>query len=152
MKPPLNTVALAGNQVSQALPLVQVTWPEVDAAAWLRFVRSLTSRTEKSGVLALQDAADYLCGLLVYEVENDLRAGLILTIHVFTAMDLANSAEVVQALLEAATLKAVDFGCTGVQIRVSGEQAALAARVRGLGYTERAGYLWKRIALPPNES
>jgi hypothetical protein len=141
-------MVLSGGLVAQALPLVQITWPHVDAAAWRRYTEFLAERTgdHEAGALALGDPEDYLNGLVVYEVEQDIHHGRVLTVHLFTAVDLANSVAPVQALLDGAATKAMDLSCNSLQIRLYNEQAALGARLRSLGLSDRAGYLWKRIA------
>jgi hypothetical protein len=148
MTPSLHAVALPGDQILQALPLVQVTWPSTNARAWQSYVDFINSRTggAASGVIALGDDGNYLSGLMVYEVEHDLEQGAILTVHLFTAVDLANSDTPVRALIETAQAKAAALGCGSLQIRLYEEQTTLGTQLRSLGLSDRAGYLWLRTA------
>jgi hypothetical protein len=142
---PFHVTPLSNDDVVQALPLIQLTWPTVDEDTWLGYVRFVTDRgvPGAAGVLGLRDAAGYICGLAVYELDRDLREGSVLTLPLVTAVDLANSTETVEALLDTASERGADLGCVAVQIRLDDDQTALAARVRGLGFIPRAGYLWR---------
>ncbi len=143
----LNAVILPEDQISQAFPLVQVTWPEIDMAAWRDYVQFFRGRTGKknTGVIAIRDSDNYVCGVLVYEVERDIKDGLQLTVHLLTAADLANSDEPLRALLVTAERTAQTLNCRGLQIRPRPEQSAMNARLKLLGLDERARFLWKRI-------
>ena len=142
-----HVAALSGSQVPLAFPLIQATWPSADLAAWLSFVQSFNEakETKESGVLALRDSAADICGVLAYRVERDLRAGPILAVHLFTAVDLINSLRTVRALLDAADALAIELGCAGVQIRLRNDQLRLASRLRRLGLASEAGLFWKKI-------
>src|SRR5690242_12270054 len=96
---------LARDEISQAFPLIQATSPEVDLPTWRSFVQFFADR-ENSGVIALRDPVNCVCGVMAYQLDRDLRAGLMLTVHLFTAADLMNSPRIVQALLEAAEIRA----------------------------------------------
>jgi hypothetical protein len=137
--------------MTQALALVQMTWPGVDATTWRLYLRFIADRTEpkQAGGLALNDAADYLNGLAIYEVERNLQCGRVLTIHLFTAMDLANSAAPVQALLDAVVKKAADLGCAAVNIRLARAQSVLRGQLRGLGLSDQMSWLWKSLDSSP---
>jgi len=137
-------MTLSREAALEALPLLRVTWPALTADSWrdyLHFV-GVRSGPGSGGVLVLRDVDDYICGLMVYEVARDLFEGPVLTVSVFTAVDLANSPIPAHRLLEAARTAAADFGCAGVQIRLYDGQTGLAAQVRDHGFVDRAGYLW----------
>lgn len=144
-----HAAALSDDQVLQAFPLIQATWPEADLASWRSFVSFFSSRpaAEGSGVLALRGPGGTICGVLAYRPDQDLRAGPILAVHLFTAVDLVNSLRTVRALLEAAEVCALEMGCSCVQIRMYGEQTRLASRLRTLGLSSEAGLFWKKIDL-----
>ena len=93
----------------------------------------------------MRDLAGYICGVLAYRLDQDLRAGAILAVHLFTAVDLVNSLRTVRALLDAAEMRALELGCAGVQVRLYNEQAGLASRSRSLGLSSEAGLFWKKI-------
>ncbi len=140
----LHTMALPGEAALEALPLLHVTWPNVTADSWREYLRFVGARAGEgsAGVIALRDTADYICGVMVYEVERDLLEGRVLTVSVFTAVDLANSPVPACKLLDAARATADDFGCAGLQIRLYDGQPGLATQVRDHGFVDRAGYLW----------
>jgi hypothetical protein len=140
----LRAMALPDEAAQEALPLLHVTWPAISATAWLAYVDFVGGRgdPQRGGIVVLRDRADYICGLMAYEVEHSLHKGIVLTVPLFTALDLANSAVPAEALLEAALGMARDFGCAGLQIRLYDEQRGLASQVRARGYTDWAGYLW----------
>jgi hypothetical protein len=147
---PIQTVrstSLHGSSLAQALPLVQVTWPGVDTRSWDRYLSFIAARANgrSAGGLELRDDAGYLNGLAVYEHEQDLQHGPVVTVHLFTALDLANSAAPAHVLLDAVIDRAKDLDCSGVQIRLYDEQPVLRTRLRRFGLVERAGYLWKRV-------
>ncbi len=138
---------LSGEQVPLAFPLIQATWPGADLASWLSFVEFFNDHlaTMGSGVLALRDQGGYICGVLVYRRDRDLRAGPILAVELLTAVDLVDSPRTVQALLDAAETRALELGCAGVQIRLHKDQAGLASRLRSLALVSEAGLFWKKI-------
>ncbi len=147
MSPPFHVAALSDEQVPQAFPLIQATWPGTDLTAWQEFVQFFSDRTSTghAGVLALHDPAGYIGGLLAYRLDQDLRTGPMLAVHLFTALNLMNSPRTVRALLEAAEARAIEMGCKGIQIRLHSEQAWLASRLRTLGLKSEAGLFTKTI-------
>jgi hypothetical protein len=130
---------------------VRLTWPRVDQRGWEEFVAFIRNRAggDGAGVIALGDEANYLSGLIVYESEHDLEEGRVLTLHLFTAVDLVNSLAPIHSLYRTATAKADELGCGGLQVRLHADQAAIAVHLRALGLSERAGYLWKKLATAP---
>src|SRR6266849_2962027 len=124
-----NVGILSGDQVPLAFPLIQAT----------------RRRRSGRGVLALRDQAGCICGVLAYRLDRDLRAGPMLAVHLFTAVDLLNSLRTVRALLEAADGQALELGCAGVQIRLRNDQSGLASHLRSLGVAPEASLLWKKI-------
>lgn len=147
MNASFRVAALSGDQVSQAFPLIQATWPGADLASWVSYVAFFNGQSvaKRSGVLALHDQGGYICGVLAYQLDRDLRAGLILTVQLFTAVDLINSLKTVRALLDAAEARACELGCTGLQIRLYADQPGLASRLRALGLSSDASLFAKKI-------
>jgi hypothetical protein len=145
-------IALSEDQAAQTLPLVQVTWPEVDLARWQQFVRSFARRSANapSGILALRDAGDYFCAMFAYRVDLDLRRGRVLTVQLFTAVDLTNSPKVAQALLGVAEAKALGLGCAEIEIRLHKEQSTLAAQLRSLGLADATDVFSKTVDRAPS--
>jgi hypothetical protein len=150
MHVPFDIAALPAEQAAQALPLVQATWPEMDLAAWEEFIRFFAGRRaeDDSAMLAMRDAAGYLCGILAYRVHWLLGVGPILDVHLFTAVDVTNSLQRVRALLDAAEARASALHCTGMQIRLDRSQSRLATRLSALGLSPEGALLWKRIPRP----
>lgn len=138
----LRALELATGAALEALPLLQVTWPDVTADAWHAYVRYIARRGSGAGVVVLRDPAGYICGLMVYQVDRNLHEGQVLAVPLLTAIDLANSPAPVRCLLAAARAKAADLDCAGLQIRLYNEQSGVAGHVRRQGFTDRAGYLW----------
>jgi hypothetical protein len=137
---------LPGTQTAEVLPLVQATWPGTDLAAWERYVQFFGGKSAaESGVLAMRDSGDCLCGLLVYSLHWSLGLGPVLTIPLFTAVDMANSLKAVRALLEAAETLASALHCAALEIRLDRAQSRLADRLRLLGLSSDAGLLCKMI-------
>lgn len=147
---PFRTVALSEGLAAPTLPLAQVTWPEVDLEHWQRFIRSFAGCGEQalSGILALRDAGDYFCAMFAYRVDPDVRRGLVLTVQLFTAVDLANSPKFAQRLLAAAEAKARELGCSSVEIRLYRAQSNLAYQLRSLGFVDTATIVSKAVERP----
>jgi hypothetical protein len=142
-----HVTALSGDQVPRAFPLIQATWPDAQLSAWQSFVEFFNDQavTKASGVLALHDSSADICGILAYRRDWDLRAGQILAIHLFSAVDLVNSLRTVRALLDVADRRALELGCNAIQIRMHNDQLRLASRLRRLGLTCEFGLFWKKI-------
>jgi hypothetical protein len=138
--------ALSDDQVPQAFPLIQATWPGADLTAWQSFVQFFNDRSAagSAGVLAVRDPAGSICGVLAYRLDRDLRVGRLLAVQLFTAVDLMNSPRTVGALLDAAEGRACELNCDGVQIRLYGDQSGLASRLRALGLSSEGGVFWKK--------
>jgi hypothetical protein len=139
--------ALSDDEVSQAFPLIQATWPAADLCAWQSFVRFFNDRTMvgRAGVHAVRDPAGSICGIFAYRLDRDLRVGLLLAIQLFTAVDLINSRRTVRALLDAAEGQAGALNCDRVQIRLYNDQSGLASHLRALGLSSEGSLFWKRI-------
>lgn len=138
---------LSGDLVRQALPVIQATWPDADLASWQSFAEFFTGprASGEAGGLVLHDPAGYICGVLTYRLNRDMRAGSVLDVHLFTAVDLANSLQTVRALFDAAEARACELGCTCIQIRLYDEQARLASCLRILGLVSDARLFRKQI-------
>lgn len=141
------TVPLSSRKISQALPLIQTTWPHVDTRAWHAYCRHFLARAKqtKAGIVAICDSSEYLCGVFVYEVQPDLHQTQTLTVPLFVAADLHNSVALIGNLLEAARQKARDLACVDLQIWIHQERPASRSRLKMLGLVDRAGYLWESV-------
>lgn len=137
---------LSGAQTAEVLPLVQATWPATDLPAWERYVQFFSSRAAgESGVLTMRDPSDCLCGLLVYRLHWSLCGGPVLTVPLFTAVDMTNSLEAVRALLDAAETLASALHCTALELRLDRAQSRLADRLRFLDLSSDGGLFCKTI-------
>lgn len=125
---PFQALSLADHQLSLALPLVRLTWPEMDLAAWQDFARAI--RGEGGGLLALWEG-DYICGVLAYRRQAGL-AGPVLQVPLFTVADLANRPGVAEALVDAVGTLGEQLGCRAVHVEFDARQSRLAASLRGL--------------------
>jgi len=133
-------------QAAEVLPLLQATWPGTDLAGWERYGQFFGGKpAAESGLLAMRDSGDCLCGLLVYRLHWSLDRGPVLTVPLFTAVDVANSLEAVRALLEAAERQASALHCAAVEIRLDRAQSRLADRLRLLGLSSGADVFGKTI-------
>jgi hypothetical protein len=140
-------VSLSETDAAQTLPLAQVTWPDLDLEHWRNYIRSYASQGS-SGILALRDVADYFCAMFAYRIDPDIRRGLVLTVQLFTAVDLANSPTFTQHLLTAAEAKARELGCSSIEIRLYRAQSKLAVQLRSLGLVDTAAIVSKAIESP----
>jgi len=147
-------VILSTDLVPQAFPLIRATWPGVDLVAWRSFVRFFNEQETagQSGVQALRDPTGGLCGVFAYRLDWDLQLGPMLSVQLFTAVDVANSLRTVRALLDAVEARALQLSCGGIGIRLYGGQAGLAGRLRRLGLSSDAGFLRRDVERmrPPN--
>ena len=123
----LHASDLPDHQLALALPLVRITWPETDLAAWCEFARAL--RAEGGGLVALTER-DYICGVMAYRRQASLK-GPVLSVPLFTVADLANRRGVAKALVDAADMLREKLGCDTIQLEFHPGQSHLAARVNG---------------------
>ena len=146
------TVELSEDEAAQTLPLALVTWPGVDLEHWRTYIRSYAREPKAaSGILALRDTGDYFCAMFAYRVDLDVRRGKVLTVQLFTAVDLTNSPAFTQRLLQAAESKARELDCASVEIRLYRGQSNLALQLRYLGLVDTAAIVSKPVEGPPPE-
>jgi hypothetical protein len=138
---------LTDEQASQAFPLVQGAKPGIELPAWREFVRFHNSQLPAghSGVLAMRDGGDCICGIFAYRVEQDLMSGPILSIQLFVAADILNSLSTVRALIDAAEVSAFKLGCGAVQIRTSSNQRVMGSHLQTLGLARDAYVSCRKI-------
>jgi len=129
MTTPFQASALADHQLALALPLVQITWPEIDLGAWQDFARAI--RDEGGGLLVLREGG-YICGVLAYRRQVGL-GGAVLSVPLFTVIDLANRPAVAKALVDAVQGVGEQLGCRSVHLEFNLRQSRLVARLRSLG-------------------
>ncbi len=146
-----STVQLSSELAAQTLPLVRATWPAVGLRQWLGYLQFFSGEASPnfSGVNGLCDAAGCYRGLFAYQLERDLLRGPVLAVHLFTAVDIANSLRIVQALLDMAEARALDMGCVAVRISLCESQAELASRLRNLGLSKGGAQFYKKVESNP---
>jgi hypothetical protein len=146
------TASLTSAEIAPAFPLVHATFPELDFAAWRSFATRLLSETEcAAGAVGVRNEAGYLCGLLIYRADRHLRHGKVLSIDLFTALDVTGEAAAGSALLTAAEAKAAELGCSATHIVIEGAQRALVESFAKAGHRSEAKLFCKRLAtMPPN--
>ena len=147
MRPTFQIVPLTGDLAIQALPLIRATWPDTELKDWQRYVTFFNhgSDAQPCGIMAMVDSGDNLCGIMAYRRDQDLKAGTIFSIPLFTAMDLGNSLPTVRGLLNAAETRAEELGCDDIHVQIHPAQARLAGRLRHLGMTDHYGLFRKSI-------
>ena len=112
---------------------------------------SLAKRKARSGAVGLRNGAGYLCGLLIYHAERHLRHGKVLSVDLFTALDVTGVAAAANALLTAAEAKAAELGCSATHILIDGAQRYLAETIAKAGHRSEAKLFCKQLAAtPPN--
>ena len=135
-------------------PLVNATAPEIDLARWRSFVGPLTdgAASAGSGAIGLRNGAGYVCGLLIYRRERDLRHGAVLAVDLFVALDLVNDHEATEGLLQAAEIKATELHCGAMHIRSDATQRKLSNRLAAAGYRKKASLFCKAVEVPVRPS
>ncbi len=144
------TFALPYDLVALAYPLVSAAVPTIDLAGWQNFVQPMIAADQpgSAGAIGLRHEAGYLCGLMVYRTERDLKHGRTLAVDFFVALDLVKETAAARALLEAAEAKALELHCAVIAIRLGIEQHALAHCVNAGGYRPSAKLYAKGVSRP----
>jgi hypothetical protein len=132
--------ALRPDQTAVVYPLVHAAVPGIDLEAWRKFVRAFGGPDPSlpAGALGLRNEAGYICGLVLFRCDHDLRHGKVLAVNLFIALDLVNEEEAASALLQAAEAKAREFACTAIHIRLDTTQKSLGQRLAASGYRGEA--------------
>jgi hypothetical protein len=136
-----HTDLLADHQFALALPLIQLTWPEIDLPAWLAFAHDI--REEGGGLLALKEPDGYICGLVAYRRQAGL-TGRVLSVPLFTVADLANRPSLAETLVEAIEQLARQLGCRVGHLEFHWRQSRLLDSLRRLGWPAEAALLQRR--------
>lgn len=146
MSEPLTAAELAPADLAQALPLLRVTWPELDLPAWRAFAADFRSADKAEAcITGLFDSAGGLCGLLASRVDHILGAGRVLAIPVFTAIDIANSLAPARMLFDLARAQMTEHRCNSLQIHLTSTQRELTKRLRPFGL-RHSGALYSTTA------
>ena len=145
------TASLTPAEIAPAFPLVHATFPELDFTAWRTFAAHLLGDTASAriGAMGLRNEAGYLCGVLAYRAERNLRHGKVLSVDLFTALDVTGEAAATKALLTAAEAKAAELGCSATHILIDATQHRLTETIAQAGHRNEAKLFCKQLAAMP---
>jgi hypothetical protein len=145
---------LTAQDIGLAYPLIRAALPDVDLAAWRGFARGIVDLPSPYpvGGVCLRNEAGYLCGVLTYRIDRDLRCGTALTIDVFAALDVTGEEEALRALLHAAEEKAYELRCTAVRVHLEKPAGTLANRLLSAGYACQATIFCKSLGPRPPQT
>jgi hypothetical protein len=144
------TSSLAAADVDVAFPLIHAALPDVTLATWRDFARGFVGLPSPypAGAIGLRNEAGYLCGVLTYRIDRDLRHGTVLSVDIFAALDVTGEEAAMRALLQAAEAKAHELRCGVARIQIDGHKGARAQRLVASGYREQASVFSKQLAPP----
>jgi hypothetical protein len=137
-----HTSALAETHLALALPLVQITWPEIDLPAWIEFARDI--RGEGGDLLVLKEDDDYICGIVAYRRQAGI-GGPVLSVPLFTVADLANRSDLAETLADAVEQVGRRLGCRVGHMEFNWRQSRLVDNLRRLGWPAEAALLGRRL-------
>ncbi|HWI29725.1 MAG TPA: hypothetical protein VN668_22305 [Stellaceae bacterium] len=135
------------DDIGVAFPLIRAALPDIDLSAWRSFARGLVDLPSPypTGGVALRNEGGYLCGVLTYRIDRDLRHGTTLNVDVFAALDVTGEEAAMRALLQAAEEKARELRCAAVGIHIEGGGGPIADRFRTTGYRRQATIFCKML-------
>jgi hypothetical protein len=138
---------LTAADIAVAFPLVHAALPGIDLAMWRRFARGIVDLPSPypAGGACLRNEGGYICGVLTYHIEGDLRHGTALTVDLFAALDVTGEEAATHALLQVAEEKARDLHCTGIRVTIARGGAKLARRFLTSGYRAEATIFCKPL-------
>jgi len=144
------TSSLVAEDVDVAFPLIHAASPDVGLATWRDFARGFVGLPSPypAGAIGLRNEAGYLCGILTYRIDRDLRHGMVLSIDIFAALDVTGEVAAMRALLQAAEAKANELRCGVARIQIERSEGTQAQRLLASGYRQRASVFCKELAPP----
>jgi hypothetical protein len=139
--------ALTPDDIGIAFPLIRAALPDIDLAAWRSFARGIVGLPSPypTGGVALRNEAGYLCGVLTYRIDRDLRHGTTLNVDVFAALDVTGEEAAMRALLQAAEEKARELRCASVRVTIESGGDVLAERFLVNGYRNQAAVFGRTL-------
>lgn len=151
MPQPFTTFALGPDEIGVVFPLVHATAADIDLPRWRSFARRMIDAQARPayGAIGLRNAAGYICGLLIYRAEHDLRHGAVLAVDLFAALDLLNEERPIRALMQVADAKARELNCAATHIRIGTSQKSLAEYFAAAGYSQEAILFCKTVEPRP---
>lgn len=139
-------------QAAAVFPLVREAAPGLTLKAWLRFARGHANprRTGHEGIMVIRRRPrPHPCGLFVYRREQDLSHGPILVAEHVVAVDVLDTAPVMQALLHEMENLARRLDCTAIRTVLLGPELIQSQRLAEAGHAPEGETLWKKLAPPP---
>jgi len=154
MRSPYISFSLETKDVATVLPLVDTAAAGIDLARWRNFVRRIINaqRSSPAGAVGLRSPDGYVCGLLIYRVECELRHGLVLAIDLFTALALRHEERAIHALIKVAEVKARELACAATRVRIYASQKSFAEHFMAAGYSQEAILFSKAVEARPTPS
>lgn len=117
----LTTRTLTAENVPQAFPLIQTSFPEITLEDWQRFAETVLNpeTRPKGGFLTVHCEQGYMAGLCNYRVEPDLLHGQTLAVDLFVAYDLFDRETIATALVEALESVARSLHCRALHTQLT---------------------------------
>ena len=151
------------NNAARAYPLMRVMRADVSLEEWLAFVTATNADSEPApdradhkwpsrGVLAIENARGYIHGLFSYHVAFAIDHEAVLEVSNFVAVDSADRAAGIKALIASMEELAHALGCTAIHTHVPGNwrqgkfpEAALSRHLRHAGHDLKSMNLYKPL-------
>ncbi len=108
---------LSEQDAHSALPLVQLRYPEMTAAAWKDRMRELCDHD--GGVAAVQCERGYFYGILMFEPVESPEGERVLNVTDIVALTLTGQENVRSMMLEWSDRRARDLNCERIDIRLN---------------------------------
>ena len=144
------TFRLTAKDVELSFALVSATLPGVDLTSWKRFVMPLIAQKpageRPEGAVGLRNPRGYICGVMIYRAEDDLRSGRVLSVDLFIALDFLRERAAVAALLDTVEAIGCGEGYKNARIRIGPEQSQLLKAAQAAGYEAAERIFFKPIA------
>lgn len=133
-------------EIAKAYPLIQIMTPDIGLAAWRRFALPLVrGKAARKGIVALHGDRQYLCGLFVWRIDQDLRHGRSLIVDHAIGLDLVSPEAVTMALVDAIEDTARRLKCGAVHSHVGIAHEPVTERMNRSGYRSEGVVLCKRL-------
>jgi hypothetical protein len=145
---------LSAEDIAVTFPVINAALPAVDFATWRRFARGLVDLPSPypAGGACLRNEGGYVCGVMTYRIDRDLRDGTALNVDVFAALDVTGEDAATRALVQVAEEKARELRCTAIRVHLETGGDGLAQRFLAGGYRHQATVFGKRLATAPVEA
>jgi hypothetical protein len=144
--------AVQTHNAARAYPLIQIMRSDVSLDAWLAFVAATntdcgstpikpTSEWPLRGILSIENERGYIHGLFSYHVAFAIDHKSVLEVSNFVAVDTADRAGAIKALISAMEELARTLNCTAIHTQVTGDWADGEVSASGLSkHLQNAGH------------